>query len=54
MLLGDRYHRFSPILPADTKLDDYRQLTDLKNVASSCSLEETERWLNQYWFDGNQ
>eukprot|EP01105_Mastigella_eilhardi_P009896 TRINITY_DN2321_c0_g2_i1.p1 TRINITY_DN2321_c0_g2~~TRINITY_DN2321_c0_g2_i1.p1 ORF type:complete len:659 (-),score=188.49 TRINITY_DN2321_c0_g2_i1:50-1765(-) len=49
-LLGQQYHRLTPDLPENIKLDDYRAIGQLKELAGAYPLTETEEWLRKYWF----
>ncbi|KAH3767305.1 patatin family protein [Pelomyxa schiedti] len=50
MTLSDRYHRVSPILSSDIKLDEFQHFAELKSMATAEDLSATFAWLERYWF----
>lgn len=48
-LLNNRYHRYCPLLPQAIDLDDWQKRDDLIRLGERVKLQETVRWLEQYW-----
>ncbi len=48
-LLGDRYHRLSPLLPAKCHADDIGQKNRLARIAKNLELDKIEVWLRNRW-----
>lgn len=48
-LLGPRYRRINPILPAPIKLDDLAQVAPMKQLAEQTGLTETLSWLRDQY-----
>lgn len=53
-LLGDRYHRVSPVFPEDQAfpMDGWKRIPELVEFASNLDLTATVAWLRDYWLDG--
>ncbi len=50
-LLGTRYHRLDPVLPAEEviRMDDVRRMSRLRPIAEGVPLEATLAWLDRWW-----
>jgi len=50
-LLGPRYHRLSPRLPPNRiiRMDDWKRLAELRQLAEQVKLKETVQWLRDMW-----
>ena len=48
-LLGERYHRLDPLLPAQVELDDHQRIPMLKQIAAETDLTPTLEWLGKYF-----
>jgi patatin-like phospholipase/acyl hydrolase len=48
-ILGERYHRLSPILEAAVGLADWRRRDELVRIGQETDLGETIAWLEQQW-----
>jgi hypothetical protein len=48
-LLGDRYFRLNPDLTDNIRLDDWKKIPDLVELANEIDLEKSVRWLEERW-----
>lgn len=48
-LLGEKYHRLSPLLPRPISIDGWRYRRELIQVGERADLQPAIDWLRQYW-----
>lgn len=48
-ILGERYHRISPVLTEAIDLDAWQKRDNLVRIAKNADLAETIAWLKRYW-----
>ncbi|HSM56679.1 MAG TPA: patatin-like phospholipase family protein [Candidatus Sulfomarinibacteraceae bacterium] len=48
-ILGDRYHRLSPLLPQPIELDQWQRRGDLVRLGERLDLSDTIKWLEEQW-----
>ncbi|NOX50553.1 MAG: hypothetical protein GXP16_08460 [Gammaproteobacteria bacterium] len=48
-LLGDHYHRLSPLLNKNYKIDDHKRIKQMEKVGIAADINKTVKWIKQNW-----